>query len=191
MKPRVWCLLVGVLLVAGQAAAQAAQFGDFTYESSGTAVTVTGYSGSSGAVTIPDTIDGLRVTSIDHYDLRKGDFVETTAPPSRIRGIKIESTPELGNSTSPKGLRGGVPPVLMRRSETAVASLVLAADPRKLHSKSGLRRGCHTVCEENRACSQSPEGPTVRPPNPDVRCDQHRTETASVRTCRWWTHLEK
>jgi hypothetical protein len=64
MKPRVWCLLVGVLLVAEQAAAQAGRFGDFWYGSSGTAVTITSYAGPGGAVTIPAIIMGLPVTSI-------------------------------------------------------------------------------------------------------------------------------
>ena len=67
MKSRVWCLLAGVLLVAGQAGTLAAQFGDFRYESSGTAVSITGYSGPGGGVIIPDTISGLPVTRIGDY----------------------------------------------------------------------------------------------------------------------------
>jgi nicotinamide mononucleotide (NMN) deamidase PncC len=49
MKPRALCLLVGVVLVAGQSPAQAAQFGDFAYEFSGTAVAITGYTGPGGS----------------------------------------------------------------------------------------------------------------------------------------------
>jgi len=43
---------------------QAQQFGDFSYESSGTEVTVTRYTGPGGAVTIPESIQGQPVTSI-------------------------------------------------------------------------------------------------------------------------------
>ena len=56
--------VVGVFLVAELVPAQAAQFGDFRYTSSGTAVAITGYTGSGGAVAIPDTIAGLPVTGM-------------------------------------------------------------------------------------------------------------------------------
>ena len=62
MKTRLF--LVGFFLVAGLMPAQAAQLGDFSYESSGTAVTITKYIGPGGVVTIPDTINGLPVTRI-------------------------------------------------------------------------------------------------------------------------------
>ena len=65
MKGRRWCFLVGVFLVVGLARTRAAQSRDFLYESGGTrAVTITGYTGPGGAVTIPDTIEGRPVTSI-------------------------------------------------------------------------------------------------------------------------------
>ena len=44
--------------------AQSGQFGDFTYSSDGVSVTITGYSGSGGAITIPSLITNLPVTSI-------------------------------------------------------------------------------------------------------------------------------
>ena len=37
---------------------------DYTYTTNAGAITITGYTGPGGAVTIPDTITGLRVTSI-------------------------------------------------------------------------------------------------------------------------------
>jgi hypothetical protein len=64
MKFHVPCILAPVLVLAGTVAVHAAQFGDFTYESSGTAITITGYTGAGGDVTIPETIEGLPVTSI-------------------------------------------------------------------------------------------------------------------------------
>ena len=44
--------------------AKADQFGDFTYTATATEVTITGYTGAGGAVTIPSSIEGLPVTSI-------------------------------------------------------------------------------------------------------------------------------
>ena len=64
MKTKSKSICFGILLIAASVAAHAAQFGDFTYESIGTEITITGYTGSGGAVTIPDTIGGLPVTSI-------------------------------------------------------------------------------------------------------------------------------
>jgi hypothetical protein len=48
-------------------AATAQQYGDFFYSSDGTAITITGYKGPGGAVTIPATINGLPVTSLGSY----------------------------------------------------------------------------------------------------------------------------
>lgn len=45
-------------------ASKAAQFGDFTYQTSGTTVTITGYTGAGGSVIVPQTIVGLPVTII-------------------------------------------------------------------------------------------------------------------------------
>ena len=59
--------LLGVFLIAGLVPAQAAQFEDLEYTSSGTAVIITGYTGPGGAVSIPDTINGLPVASIEEW----------------------------------------------------------------------------------------------------------------------------
>jgi hypothetical protein len=56
-------LLAALLLLAAPAAMQA----QFTYTTNDGAITITGYTGSGGAVTIPPTINGLSVTSIGHY----------------------------------------------------------------------------------------------------------------------------
>jgi hypothetical protein len=57
---RVSCMM---LLLALPVALQA----QFTYTTNNGTLTITGYTGSGGAVTIPDTIDGLPVTSIGQY----------------------------------------------------------------------------------------------------------------------------
>ena len=46
--------------------ANAAQFGDFTYTATATEVTITGYTGTGGAVTIPSSIASLPVKSIGY-----------------------------------------------------------------------------------------------------------------------------
>ncbi len=48
-------------------AGSAAQSGDFTYEVGGSTVTITGYTGTSGTVVVPPTIDGMPVTGIGYY----------------------------------------------------------------------------------------------------------------------------
>ena len=45
----------------------------FNYTTTNGTITITGYTGSGGAVTIPDTINGLPVTSI-------GDWAFTVVP---------------------------------------------------------------------------------------------------------------
>ena len=64
MKSPVLRALCPMLFLAGTVALHAAQFGDFTYESSGTEITITKYTGPGGDVTIPITINGLPVISI-------------------------------------------------------------------------------------------------------------------------------
>jgi hypothetical protein len=56
--------LAAACVVAGAVAAHAAQSGDFECESRDTQITITGYTGAGGDVTVPSAIDGLPVTSI-------------------------------------------------------------------------------------------------------------------------------
>ena len=60
MKTCFRVLLPLLLLLALPAAVQA----QFTYTTNNGAITITGYTGPGGAVTIPSTINGLPVTSI-------------------------------------------------------------------------------------------------------------------------------
>ena len=55
-------ILLGVMLLAAPAAMQA-QY-EYTTNSDGISLTITGYTGSGGVVTIPTNIHGLAVTSI-------------------------------------------------------------------------------------------------------------------------------
>ena len=60
-----WAWLMPMMfLLAGPIAATAGQYGDFTYSSDGSAITITGYTGPGGAVVIPGTIEGLPVTAL-------------------------------------------------------------------------------------------------------------------------------
>lgn len=79
--------LVGLLLAAGLVPAQAAQFGDFDYGSDGTAVTITRYTGSGGAVTIPDTIEGLPVTSIGDRAFKDCTNLTSVTFPNSVTSI--------------------------------------------------------------------------------------------------------
>jgi hypothetical protein len=73
------CLLFALLLIS-TAAARADQFGDFTYSSDGTNVTITGYTGSNGVVTIPDTIDGLPVTGVGEAAFHVSNITNVLIP---------------------------------------------------------------------------------------------------------------
>jgi len=64
MKTKSKSVCFGIVLIAASVTAHAAQSGDFTYESSGTEITITRYTGPGGDVLIPDTIAGLPVTRI-------------------------------------------------------------------------------------------------------------------------------
>ena len=59
--------LLGFILLSTPLVTTAQEFGDFTYSSDGSAITITGYTGPGGAVTIPATITGLPVTGIGDY----------------------------------------------------------------------------------------------------------------------------
>jgi len=78
MKTNVnWLLAFGWLFLA-VSTAQA----QFDYSTNGNAITITGYTGSGGAVTIPPEINGFPVTSIG-----SGAFYEGFEPP----GVPSES----------------------------------------------------------------------------------------------------
>ena len=62
MKTTQLALMV-VILLSTLLAASAQQSGDFTYTSDGSAISITGYTGPGGAVTIQETINGVPVVT--------------------------------------------------------------------------------------------------------------------------------
>ena len=75
--------LLGVILLIAPLAATAQQFGDFTYTSDGSAITITGYTGPGGAVTIPATITGLPVTTIGNSAFQNQTNLTSVTIPGR------------------------------------------------------------------------------------------------------------
>jgi len=71
--------LLPLLLLLALPVAVQAQYTDTT--NNGT-ITITGYTGSGGAVTIPDTINGLPVTSIGSYAFQNTSLTSVTIPNS-------------------------------------------------------------------------------------------------------------
>src|SRR5579862_9994434 len=63
-----------LVLAVGLALALTTQ-AQFTYTTNNGTITITGYSGAGGAVTIPNSTNGLPVTSIQGYAI--SDFVHT------------------------------------------------------------------------------------------------------------------
>src|SRR6266404_728558 len=59
----------------------------FTYTTNNGAITITGYSGPGGAVTIPDTINGLPVTGIGDQAYFTNSAITSVAIPNSITNI--------------------------------------------------------------------------------------------------------
>jgi len=87
-KPRLqvgipWLLPLLVLL-ATPMALKADQYGDFTYSTDGTNITITAYTGLGGAVAIPSTINGLSVTSIGTWAFYSSCVTNVIIPDSVV-----------------------------------------------------------------------------------------------------------
>jgi len=80
-------VLFGSALLCGPMAATAQQYGDFTYTTNAGAVTITGYTGSGGPVTIPSTMNGLPVVSIGVRAFFGFSSVTSLAIPSGVTNI--------------------------------------------------------------------------------------------------------
>ncbi|CAG1770660.1 hypothetical protein BAC2_01203 [uncultured bacterium] len=151
MKTRPFVL--GFFQVAGLVPTQAAQFGDFGYESDGTAVNITGYTGPGGAVTIPDRIDSLPVTSI-----RNRAFRDCTGPTS----VTIsESVTSIGG--------GAFATVLRRRRQGRKLSLsLLVALTQLSRQRSGFiatnrRASTINIVAQTAHLQSAREGPHSKP----------------------------
>lgn len=82
MKNTLLCLL-GFIFLSTPLTATAAQSGDFTYTSDGSAITITDYTGPGGTVTIPSTISGLPVSTIGYRAFEnKTNLTQVTIPGS-------------------------------------------------------------------------------------------------------------
>jgi len=57
---------------------------DFTYTTNNGTITITGYLGSGGAVTIPDPTNGLPVTSIGDFAFMNNTNVTSVAIPNGV-----------------------------------------------------------------------------------------------------------
>jgi hypothetical protein len=86
MKNTLFALLSFILLSA-PLTATAQQFGDFTYSSNGLAITITGYTGPGGAVTIPSTINGLPVVTIGNNVFNGQITLTSVAIPNSVTNI--------------------------------------------------------------------------------------------------------
>jgi hypothetical protein len=89
MNPKVIKILLAIrhatlLLVILPAAVQA----QFTYSASDGSVTITGYTGSGGAVSIPSKIDGLPVTSIGLQAFESNSSISSVVIPTSVTSIQ-------------------------------------------------------------------------------------------------------
>ncbi|MEI8206086.1 MAG: leucine-rich repeat protein [Kiritimatiellales bacterium] len=81
-------LVSGLLLLALPVAGQA---GDYTYTTNNGKITITGYIGSGGAVTITNKINGLPVTSIGPYAFNRCTNLTSVTIPSSITSIRYQA----------------------------------------------------------------------------------------------------
>jgi len=79
------CLLVSIALIV-----QADQFGDFTYTTNDAGITITGYTGTGGAVAIPGTIEGVPVTRIGDLLFAFNTNITSITIPENVTGIDAE-----------------------------------------------------------------------------------------------------
>jgi hypothetical protein len=84
--------LFGFILLITPLSATAQQFGDFTYSSDGLGITITGYTGPGGAVSIPDivpdpTFGDLPVTTVGNYAFQNKSSITSVSVPYSITSV--------------------------------------------------------------------------------------------------------
>ncbi len=85
---RLKCFFAFLCFTLSGIVAHAATYGDFTYTSNGSAITITDYpTSATGAVTIPSTIVGLPVTSIGSYAFYGCSGLTSVTIPSSVTSI--------------------------------------------------------------------------------------------------------
>lgn len=92
--------LLPVLLLSMPVALKADQYGDFTYTTDGTNVTITGYTGSGGTVAIPDTISNMSVTSIGDRAFYSRANLTNVIIPDTVISIGTSSFYQCNNLTN-------------------------------------------------------------------------------------------
>lgn len=98
--------LIGVILVSAPPGSMA---GDFSCQTNGSTVLVTGYSGSGGDITIPGIIDTLPVTGIGDSVFNSSVSLTSVIMPDSITNIgdsAFYSCTSLTNIVFPRGLTG-------------------------------------------------------------------------------------
>ena len=84
-------ILAAFLFIAAVLPSQAQQFGDFTYTATATEVTIFGYTGAGGMVTIPSSIASLPVTSIGDQAFRNFASVTSVTIPNSVTSIGADA----------------------------------------------------------------------------------------------------
>jgi hypothetical protein len=101
--------LLSLILLSTPLVSTAQQSGDFTYTSDGSAITITGYTGPGGAVTIPDTVAGLPVTTLGDYAFLNQPGLTSVTIPSSITNLGdavFDFCSNLTSVTIPNGVTG-------------------------------------------------------------------------------------
>jgi hypothetical protein len=93
-------IMAAFLFIAAVLPSQALQSGDFTYTATATAVTITGYTGSGGAVTISSSIAGLPVTSIVDGAFSACIGLTSISIPNSVTSIGIQAFNSCSGLTS-------------------------------------------------------------------------------------------
>lgn len=87
MRRRVWHLFM-LLFVSSQISATAAQFGDVSYASDGTSISITDYFGMDKEVVFPSTILGLPVTTIKGFTFYGYNGLESITLPASVTNFE-------------------------------------------------------------------------------------------------------
>lgn len=77
-----------LLLILLACPLRAQQESDFTYESNGSAITITGYTGSATTVTVPGSIAGLPVTAIGKWVFQQNESITGVILPASVVHIR-------------------------------------------------------------------------------------------------------